>query len=167
MKVIGIDPGLTGALALIDHTGLAAAHDMPTIENGSQGRIRRWVDAAALNTLLRHWCSGADVNEILIVLERPTAMPDQDVSTLGSCFDTFGAIRGVIGARGYRLEIITSQKWKRFFGLIGDKNTKSKIKHASMDMALRFYPLAPLEKAKHHNRAEAILIARWGHTTYA
>ena len=39
MKIIGIDPGLDGAIAELTEAGeLVAIHDMPTLEDGAKGR---------------------------------------------------------------------------------------------------------------------------------
>lgn len=162
MIAIGIDPGLTGALAKIDNGALIDVRELPTVENGSTGRFKRWADPVGLDAVLRSWIEGHDKTEIFVALERPIAMPGQDSGSTAVAFDTFGVIRGALGARGLNTQIIVPQRWKNYFGLKFEKGTKdAAVKRASIDMALRLYPASPLSRAGHHNRAESILIARW------
>ena len=157
MIIIGVDPGLTGALASINHRGLVAGADMPVMQR-SKGRatVKNQVNAAALADLLRRWLEGYDKNEIRIFIERVQAMPKQGVSTMFSMGHTCGIIEGVVTARGYPHELVTPREWKKVLKLASDKAQ-------ARTMAQRLYPEAPLALAKHHNRAEAILIARYGY----
>jgi hypothetical protein len=50
--------------------------------------------------------------------------------------------------------------WKAHYGLKSDKA-------ASLTTARALYPSAPLNLAKHHNRAEAVLLAHYGRTVIA
>ncbi|MGH2928174.1 MAG: hypothetical protein ACRDL8_08225 [Solirubrobacteraceae bacterium] len=52
------------------------------------------------------------------------------------------------------LELVTAATWKRALGLGPDK-------HAALHKARLLFPTAELGLAKHHNRAEALLIAHW------
>jgi hypothetical protein len=53
---------------------------------------------------------------------------------------------------------VTPQRWKRFYGLGSNKGDCLRV-------ARELYPSAPLTLAKHHNRAESLLIARWAQRT--
>lgn len=157
MIIVGIDPGITGALAAINHKGLQAVADMPVMQRSKGGAtVKNQVNAAALAELLRTWLEGYDKNEIRIFIERVQAMPKQGVSTMFSMGHTCGIIEGVVAARGYAHELVTPNEWKKALKLGKDKNQ-------ARTMAQRLYPEAPLSLAKHHNRAEAILIARYGY----
>lgn len=161
MIIVGIDPGITGALAAINHRGLQAVSDMPVMQRSPvRATVRNQVNAVALADLLRAWLEGYDKNEIHIFIERVNAMPKQGVSTMFSMGHTSGIIEGVVAARGYPHELITPRAWKKALKLGPDK-------HQARTMAQRLYPEAPLALAKHHNRAEAILIARYGYQASA
>ena len=41
MIVVGIDPGVTGAIACVDSHGTCAVEDLPVIEMGGAGRTQR------------------------------------------------------------------------------------------------------------------------------
>lgn len=157
MICIGIDPGITGALAAINHRGMLAVSDMPVMQRSKGGAtVKNQVNAAALADLLRQWLEGYDKNEIRIFIERVQAMPKQGVSTMFSMGHTCGIIEGVVAARGYPHELVTPREWKRALKLGSDKGQ-------SRALAQRLYPEASLARAKDHNRAEAILIARYGY----
>ena len=152
MIVIGIDPGITGAIAAIDSHGHSEVFDIPVMANGKgKSKVKNHVNAAGLAKLLSGY--GADI----VYLERISSMPGQGVASMFSMGDTFGCIRGVCAAIGLPVEIITPQSWKKHYRLGSDKE----IVRAK---AIELYPEAPLSRKKDHNRAEAILIARYGAT---
>jgi len=161
MIIVGIDPGITGALALISHKGLQAVVDMPVMQRSKgKANVKNQVNAAALAELLREWLKDYDKNEIRIYIERVQAMPKQGVSTMFSMGHTCGIIEGVVAARGWPHELVTPREWKAALKLGKDKNQ-------ARTMAQRLYPEAPLSLVKHHNRAEAILIALYGYRATA
>lgn len=68
--------------------------------------------------------------------------------------DSRGAVRAIVAARGFPVEWVTASRWKRYFALGRDKE-QARAK------AIQLYPQADLHRKKDHNRAEAILIARY------
>ena len=80
MLIIGIDPGITGAIAALDHNGLLSIDDIPTMASGKgAGKRKRQVNAAGLAALLRDRVNGR-ADEVLAVLERVASMPGQGVA---------------------------------------------------------------------------------------
>ncbi|NVO06567.1 MAG: hypothetical protein HXX19_11835 [Rhodoferax sp.] len=160
MLVIGVDPGLTGAISLLcSERGLLECEDLPTCGNGQEtGKMLRWIDANALQAMLREWSVGHGFAEhsVHACIERPIPMPTLPAQTVASQFDTFGVIRALVSGKVAPdgMTIINPRDWKKLFGLGTDKN-------ASRETALRLYPEAPVKLVKHHNRAEAILIGHW------
>lgn len=155
--VIGCDPGVTGAISLIRSGQLLECEDLPVTANGMvTGKVNRWLDVTALNSMLQDWSARHDFARAAVsaVIERPIPMPSLPSTTTASSFDTFGAVRAVLGIRVGEVVAVTPKEWKAFFGLSPDKN-------ASRAMALKFYPDAPVRRAKDHNRAEAVLLAHW------
>lgn len=158
--VVGIDPGLSGALALFNCAGLAAILDMPVMAKGKgSGKVKNEVNAAGLNALLKEWTNG-HADDVLVVVERVSSMPGQGVASMMSLGDTVGCIRGVVAARGYPVHWVTPQTWKKYFGLVAGKDVDGK--ELARAKAIQAYPDADLARKKDHNRAEAILIARYG-----
>lgn len=153
--VVGVDPGLTGALALIGQPGLIAVADIPVMAKGAgAGRVKSEVNPAGLAQLLRDWLNG-HFDDVMVVIERVSAMPGQGVAGVFSLGDTLGCIRGV--ACGLRLPIafVSPQKWKKHYGLPADKEL-------ARARAIQLYPEAALSRKKDHGRSEAILLARYG-----
>jgi crossover junction endodeoxyribonuclease RuvC len=171
--VIGIDPGLSGALCLLDQSGLREVVDMPVMVKGkARGAVLNEINPAALASTLREWAHGS-ADDVLIVVEsvnsRPTAGPPQpcpvckrDRKALGSSSvfsmgDTIGAIRGTLAALGYPVQWVTPQRWKKHYGLPGGKEKKE----LARAHAIKLYPGADLARKRDHNRAEAILLSRF------
>lgn len=161
MKVIGIDCGLSGAVAMLGEGGLERLEDLPIALKGKGGgSVKNEINPAELNSMLKAWVNGS-ADSVLVVVERVNAMPDQGVSSVFSLGDTQGCIRGVLAARGYPVEWISPQRWKRRFGLIATDKDVDK-KELSRAKAIQLYPEADLARKKDHNRGDAILIARFG-----
>jgi len=156
MIVVGIDPGLTGAAALVSHNGLLDVFDLPTSSSSDTARVSRKLDGAAFAKTLREALTRNDAGkeDVFIVLEDVHVMPKGNAAN-ASLMHTKGVLEGVLATLGHKVELVGSQKWKKLFGIGSDKT-------AARRTALTLYPNAPVTLAKHHNRAEAILIARFG-----
>jgi crossover junction endodeoxyribonuclease RuvC len=152
MLTIGIDPGLTGAIAVLKHGHFHGIFDMPTVSKGS-GSVKNEVDPAGLAAILRE-------HDAMCVIERVNAMPKQGSSSTFSLGDSFGSARAVVAALGMSLTYVTPAAWKKHFKLPSDKEL-------SRALAIRMYPSAPLHLKKHADRAEALLMARWLYETQA
>lgn len=151
--IIGIDPGLSGALAVLYLNTLTVVADLPIMAVGKgTGAVRNQINAAGFRALIMQ----LPVEEPCIVyIEKISAMPEQGIAGAFSIGDTVGCLRGVVAAMGLPIEWVTPQSWKKYFNLPRDKE-------AARAKAIQLYPGAPLELKKHHNRAEAILLARYG-----
>lgn len=153
---LGVDPGLTGAIALLcSRRGMLDIADLPTCGNGQvTGHMKRWTDPDALRTQLGDWREQHDLRgeDMQFFIERPIAMPSLPAQTVASQFDTFGVLRACFkGAT-----MVNPADWKRFYRITKDKA-------ASLELARTLYPEAQplLKRAKDHNRAEAALIAHY------
>lgn len=155
MIFVGIDPGLTGAISFIDSRGSCVIEDIPTVELFGNVMVKRKVDGLALARLVRQHCPATD--QAMAVCEAVRAMGGKNnaVQTQGSLMRTLGAIETVFEVLRCPWQVVEPQAWKRFYGLGSDKA-------ASLATARALYPGAPLKLAKHHNRAEALLIAHYG-----
>ena len=145
MLILGIDPGLDGGIAVIDGTEIVLLETIPTETKG--GFIKRQVDAQKLSNILRVY------PDSVCYLEGVASRPGQGVASVFSFGDTYGAIRGVLGALNIPTYTITPSKWK--------KELKISSKEDSLKAIKELYPLLKMRK-KDHNLAEAILIALYG-----
>lgn len=170
MIVVSIDPGLTGACAVLDQNGLRAVFDIPTMPDplaGPKAKIRTKIDARSLVRLLRQHCpAGMAVHSVTEAI-RPMSPKaeggmNQTAQSQGSLLRTFGTVETVLECLGWAPEYAAPQTWKRFFGLIDPGLTTAQRKAKSLQCARRLYPFCPdICLAKFHNRAEAILLAHW------
>ena len=151
VTTVGIDPGITGAMAVLNASGeLVSLQDLPVIAD----RSLSWVDGDQLRTLL------IAVGPARVIVERVGAMPGQGVASSFKFGCGFGSILGVIQVLQLPLELVTPSTWKRDFGLSRDK-------HASLHKARLLFPHADLGLLKHHNKAEALLLANWGYLRHS
>lgn len=151
--VLGIDPGMGGALAFfgegpLDTPQFWTVFDMPTFGDGKQ----RGVDGAALAKIINTF------QPTFAVVEKVNAMRGWGV---GSCFrfgESFGVIRGVLGALQVPTHLVTPQAWKKHYGL------KGKDKEASRRLVIELWPghQSLFARVKDEGRAEAALIAAYG-----
>lgn len=146
---IGIDPGLTGAIALLRDGAFAEVFDMPTMQRGAKGN-RQQVNATELARILR------ELPPCMAYIEQVGAMPGQGVSSMFNFGHGCGAIEGALAALGIPREFVTPQKWKKSLGLIGTD------KDAARTKAIQLLPGAPLARVKDGGRADALLIALHG-----
>ena len=152
MLTLGIDPGLTGALALLDRDGHAELiADLPIIRDKSLA----WVSGGELQSLLLNALQGRKCRAIV---ERVSAMPRQGVASSFAFGVGFGSILGVLQTLQLPLELVTPSVWKRALGLSSEKRV-------SLDKARLLFPAADLRLAKHDGRAEALLLAHWAQRT--
>jgi crossover junction endodeoxyribonuclease RuvC len=142
MIIIGVDPGVSGALALFDEGKLQSVADMPVFE----GRV----DALELSALLQ----GAEI----VYVENQHPMPRNGTIASFKLGMNYGVVLATIENLMIPIVRIPASTWKIWNGLRG------KPKDASVQLARELWPnLRPeIRLAKHHNRAEAALIARYG-----
>lgn len=151
MITLGIDPGLSGALAALDDDGnLQRVVDLPVIRDGKLS----WIDGGALQSLLIDTLQG---REARVFIERVQAFPKQGRSSAFNFGVGFGSILSVLQARHLAIELITPTHWKREMALSSDKK-------ASLHKARLLFPTADVGLEKHDGRAEALLLAYWGRT---
>ena len=151
MITIGIDPGLTGAVAFLRNGEYYSLFDIPTTLKGS-GSVKQEVEPGGLKRMFLERLEGRE--DVAIALERVSAMPGQGSSSVFSFGDTYGCCRSVASLTGYPLHLVTPTTWKKHFGLGRDKDE-------SRALASRLFPGAELHLKKHADRAEALLMAHW------
>lgn len=152
MITVGIDPGLTGAIALLRNGEYYDLMDMPTIAKGGSGKVKFEVSPVAITQFLRAKITASD--SAASIVERVNSMPGQGAATVFSLGDSFGCARTVLATFGLPYRDVTPQVWKKHFGLTSDKEQ-------SRALASKLFPEAELHLKKHHDRSEALLMARY------
>jgi Holliday junction resolvasome RuvABC endonuclease subunit len=161
LRICAVDPGATGGICFLDPlTWDVELHDMPTtVVVGTKARTI--VDRLALARLLT---PSAHTRQIAVV-EKVHAMPNDGAVQAFAFGMGYGALLLACDAHGYELHEPTPSVWKKHFGLTGHKNlTQAQIKNMSRSLAQKRLPaIEPMTRlAKHHNRAEAALLALYG-----
>jgi crossover junction endodeoxyribonuclease RuvC len=152
MRVLGIDPGIRGGLAIVSNgDGVGAlldAIDIPTVGDGAKERV----DVMAV----RDWVQLH--KPTLALIERAQAMPCQGASSGFKYGRAVGALEAAIILCAIPLEIVEPTAWKRFWKL------PAKDKQRSRQRALELFPAAHalLARKLDHGRAEAALLALYG-----
>jgi crossover junction endodeoxyribonuclease RuvC len=150
MKLIGIDPGINGGLAVVEIGDGAAPSlvdciDIPVVGTGAKERV----DVAAIRDFIDQH------KPIRALIERAQAMPKQGASSGFKYGRAIGAIEATIALCSIPVEIIEPSAWKRHWHLPG------KDKESGRQKALQLFPdaHAALARKRDHGRAEAMLIA--------
>ena len=153
MKIIGIDPGLSGAIAILENSKVLNIFDMPVMSEGKKNK--RQLNSAQLVSLLKENMEHNE--EIVVVVEQVNAMPGQGVTSMFNFGQTFGAIKGVCAALELPIFFVRPSKWKKHFELINSS------KDASRTKVIEMYPILSnqLAKKKDVNKSDAILIGRF------
>ena len=153
MKIIGIDPGLNGAIVVMENNKVLSVFDMPVMSEGKKNK--RQLNSAQLVNIIKE--SAANDEDISVVVEQVNAMPGQGVTSMFNFAQTFGAIKGVCAALDLPIFFVRPSKWKKHFELINSS------KDASRTKVIEMYPSLAnqLTKKKDVNKSDAILIARF------
>ena len=153
MKVIGIDPGLSGAIAILEDKKVLSLYDMPVMAEGKKNK--RQLNSALLVSLIKE--NTVNQEEVAVVVEQVNAMPGQGVTSMFNFGQTFGALKGICAALELPIFFVRPSKWKKHFELINSS------KDASRTKVIEMYPKLSnqLSKKKDVNKSDAILIARF------
>ena len=153
MKIIGIDPGLSGAIAVLHNKKVINMYDMPVMAEGKKNK--RQLNSSQLVNILTDNISGDE--EAIVVVEQVNAMPGQGVTSMFNFGQTFGAIKGVCAALKLPIFFVRPSKWKKHFELINSS------KDASRTKVIEMYPTlsSQLAKKRDVNKSDAILIAKF------
>ena len=133
MKILGIDPGTTGGLALVIADG-SMLHLLGGIEMPLRNvRTKKTVDGRACFTFIdEHLDDFADVAVVELVSNAKPAGRKQGATSMFTFGRMFGAAEIVAEENARRLEYVTPTMWKAKLGL-------SKDKRASYDLAVRMF----------------------------
>lgn len=141
---IGIDPGKSGALAVLNEDGSSIIYPFSV-----DGYRKILADYSTENFRCRAKCC----------LEHVSAMPGNGSVSMFNFGENFGFIQGLLMAYEIPYELVRPQKWKKEFSITADKNQ-------AIDVCKRLFPNAILKrtdrcKVDDSNFAEALLLAEY------
>jgi crossover junction endodeoxyribonuclease RuvC len=151
---LGVDPGLSGALALYDPvTDFLRVEDIPTFMLTRNGKNKREIDVQGLVGIVGEM----SVSLPTVWIENSTPMPEQGAASVFAFGKAFGILLGVLGAHRLVVERIAPVKWKRALAVPRDKDGA----RARASVLLPRHS-GTWKRVKDDGRAEASLIAYYG-----
>ena len=151
MIIIGVDPGINGAISIVENKKILEVYDTPTMIDGKKNK--RQINSAQVSNIFKE---RLNLNkEVIVVVEQVNAMPGQGVTSMFNFGQSFGVIKGICAALNIPIHFVRPAKWKKHFNLIKTN------KDASRTKVIESYPKisSKLHRKKDSNRADAILIA--------
>ena len=151
MIIVGIDPGITGAIVFFDPVALTLdARDMPILSLGKKGKHK--VDAAALSDLLAPGMPLSSIEHCYI--EQVGAMPKQSAASMFNFGHSAGIVTGVVATLHLPHTFLVPQRWRKAAG-VGEGKDASRSRACNLFPAYRDL----FKRVKDHGRADAALIA--------
>ena len=157
MIIIGIDPGISGAISIIEDKKILEVYDTPTMIDGKENK--RQINSAQVTNIIKERMKTD--KEVIVIVEQVNAMPGQGVTSMFNFGQSFGVIKGICAALSLPIYFVRPSKWKKHFNLIKTN------KDASRTKVIEVYPeiSSKLQRKKDSNRADAILIALYFNDT--
>jgi len=154
--VVGIDPGVTGALAVLRQVDGAwtvmAVYDLPVKqERTSSGKVRRHIDPVALYALLGGL---GPIDQVVVErLNAPPGISGVAAFSLGATAATIGTVLALLCLG---VKMVSPSTWKRAMDV-------PKCKESARQFATERFGTSEYWRRKmDHNRAEAALLALYG-----
>ena len=159
MIIFGIDPGISGAISVLENKKVLEVFDMPTMIDGKKNK--KQVNGSQVTNIIKEKLNLNNDKEIIVVVEHVNAMPGQGVTSMFNFGQSFGVIKGICSALSIPIYFVRPTKWKKHFNLIKTN------KDASRTKVIQIYPKisSKLSRKKDANKADAILIARYFNDT--
>jgi len=161
-RIVGIDPGLTGGLGVLDLDDAGALmsvelHRTPSMPVIRGRKLRDEYDAAAMCGLLSRAIDGraARIQDVEVALEAQGARPKQGTVSTYRTGLGFGLWLGIVAAFKVAYRVVPPATWKRHAGLIGADKRASRLR------AQERYPALGVIAAADEGPAEALLLASY------
>ena len=160
MLIIGIDPGISGAICFFKNGKIIDVIEMPSMAEGKKNK--KQVNGSQIFNEISLRIKNSNKEDIKVVIEQVSAMPGQGVTSMFNFGQSFGILKGICSAMHLSMYFVRPAKWKKYFNLIKSE------KDASRTKAIEIFPYfsTNLSKKKDANKADAILIASYFYETY-
>ena len=132
MIIFGIDPGVSGAISILENKKVIEIYDMPTMIDGKKNK--KQVNGSQVTNIIKERLNKDKDKEIIVVVEHVNAMPGQGVTSMFNFGQSFGVIKGVCSALSLPIYFVRPTKWKKHFNLIKTN------KEASRTRVIEVYP---------------------------
>ena len=106
MIIFGIDPGVSGAISVLENKKVIEVFDMPTMIDGKKNK--KQVNGAQVTNIIKEKLD--DEKEIAVVVEHVNAMPGQGVTSMFNFGQSFGIIKGICSALSLPIHFVRPTK---------------------------------------------------------
>lgn len=171
MRFVGMDPGITGGLALLNHDATRVkTWAMPTLTVTTGGRPRQEVDPGALATLCEDILLSFE-DDCIVTIEQVSSSPQMGVASAfnfgvsyGMALSAFAFFARNTEEHTIRIVPALPAVWKRHMRVSAPGASRTDMKKISRTAAAKLWPRAykEFEMAKDDGRAEAALLAEYG-----
>lgn len=151
-KVVGIDPGVNGGLAIYDGKSVKC-FKVPTLKKEISGKTRTEIDRAKLHNIFLEGAFYGVCSRVYV--EKVHSMPGQGVASMFSFGVSYGVVLGMIASWEWETVDVRPQEWRKSIGVLEGKE-------GSIITATALMPNGVGEWHSHDGLAEAALIAYYG-----
>ena len=153
MLIIGIDPGISGAICFFENGEVKDVIDMPVMAEGKKNK--KQINGSQIFNEISIRIKNYKIEDIHVVIEQVSAMPGQGVTSMFNFGQSFGVLKGICAAMQLSIFFVRPAKWKKHFELINSQKDSSRTK------VIQMFPKISslLSRKKDANKADAILIA--------
>lgn len=146
--VVGIDPGVHGAVAVLYDNG-PAVWNLPTVKDGKRNAIDVYALGTELATLPSDDCH--------VFCERVWARNNEGRAGAFSFGRAYGTILGLLAALSLPHDLVVPSVWTKYMGVLPDKDARRAA-------ASRLFPslAADMKLKSDEHKADALLIAEYG-----
>ena len=116
MLIIGIDPGISGAICFFENDEVKEVIDMPSMADGKKNK--RQINGQQIFNEISSRIKNIPKKEIRVVIEQVSAMPGQGVTSMFNFGQSFGVLKGICSAMQLSTYFVRPAKWKKYYGLI-------------------------------------------------
>ena len=155
MIIVGIDPGIAGAICFFSDVKVIDVIDMPTMASGNKNK--KQINASQIFNEISMRIKKYKSENVNVIVEQVSAMPGQGVTSMFNFGQSFGVLKGVCAAMQLPIFFVRPAKWKKYYDLINSQKDSSRVK--AIEMFPKFSSM--LSRKKDTNKADAILIANY------
>ena len=113
MYIIGIDPGISGAICFLEDGKIIDVIEMPSMAEGKKNK--KQVNGNQLYNEIKSRISEINQDKVCVIVEHVTAMPGQGVTSMFNFGQSFGVIKGICSAMQLPIHFVRPAKWKKYF----------------------------------------------------
>ena len=96
MLIIGIDPGISGALCFMEQGRIIDVIDMPSMADGKKNK--KQVNGSQVFNEISRYLKDNKPENVKVIIDHVTAMPGQGVTSMFNFGQSFGILKGICSA---------------------------------------------------------------------